>query len=855
MHKESSIHSLLHTFRSVAFWTWKLSVFFLLPLKIFSGTTGILEGTVKDKESSLLLPGASIMIQELRLGGSTDANGYFQLNNIRAGMYTVKVSMIGYQAQSFTNIRILPDRRTKLSIELLASSIELHEMEIHAERPLIETNITGTVHTFDADRIGVLPVSSMQDVLKWQVGVTQEGNVRGGRTDEVLYLVDGLPIQDVLGGGSGSILPRSSIVQMSMSTGGFDAEYGNALSGVVNVVTRSGGEKAQSLLRVDNDSFYGGKQNDHASDIELTLSGPVKKERLFYFLSANLFYTDTRYWQDFREFYDSPVSRDWSGFGKLDWRSTGGSTLTGSFLFSSQKWHDYEFSWRFNLTGLPLRTRDSYRGALQYTSNISSTAFFTAQISHYYLGNGVGQGTKEELKPVPYDYDFLLRYIVDGARSWWSRTKQRLTTLKGDYSVQWDKNNLLRAGAEFQQYAINADLLRYEPQKTYFGKPILTAPMLNYSTAYTYDPRAGSVFIQNKFEVNKTDGLINVGLRFDFLDPRAERPVVDTVPVGGGNYEQRVVKTTAASMKYKFSPRIGISAPISPTAFIFINYGEYFQYPLFDYLYSGLDPQRIANGVRAVLGNPDLEPERTKAWEISVRYNFFQDLVCSATYFSKQSKNLIDTKTFLPTNSRIAGDYGFVEYVNNPEANASGFEFTLSRQRGSFVTGDISYTYSETKGVSEYVNQGLNYAQWGFPLAPEEYYLSWDQRHAVKANVQASLPWGIKASLLYQYSSGKPYTYFPSNDGVKSVYPVEYFTPNNRRMDANNFLDLKLMREFSFTAGLRNLTLTFYGDIRNVFNTKNVLWVDSSGKIGGELEDVTAYYSPRRARLGVTVAY
>lgn len=835
------------------FFSVLLFYFSVHPFNVFSGTTGILEGVVRDKETTHLLLGVNVLIQELKMGTTTDANGYFQINNILAGRYTVKISMIGYRQFTYKNITILPDRRTKVQIDLIPSSIEMEAMEVQAERPLIETNTTGTTHTMEIERISQMPISTAQDVLKWQAGVTQEGNVRGGRTTEVLYLLDGLPIQDVLGGGIGSNVPRSSIVQMSMATGGFDAEYGNALSGVVNIITRSGGDKSTFLVRADNDAFYGGKENDHASEIELTLGGPLIRDKLFYFMSGNFYYTDTRYWQDFKEFFSSPISRDWNGFGKLDYRISSSTSLSGSFLFSSQKWHDYEFSWRYNLAGIPLRMRDSYRGALQITSTISKNAFYNIQLSHYYLDTGIGQGNREDVKPIPYEYDFFLQYIINGNRSWWARSKQYLTTLKGDYSFQWDANNLFRAGVDVNQYVIHSDILRYETQKTYFGKPILTLPLLNYSTTFDYYPRAGSAYIQNKFEVNKEEGLINVGLRFDFLDPRAERPIIDTIPVGSGVYEQRVVRRVPATFKYKFSPRIGISAPVSPNVFIFVNYGEYFQYPLFDYLYSGLDPNRVSNGVRAVLGNPDLEPERTKAWELSVRYSILDEFVLSVTYYQKQTTNLIDTKTFIATNSRVAGDYGFAEYVNNPYAHSNGFEFTVSRMRGKIINGEISYSISEAKGVSEYVNQTANYEQWGLPFAPEEYYLSWDQRHSIKANLTFMLPWDINASLLFQYSTGKPFTYFPSKDGFTSSVPVEQFLPNNRRMDDIHFLDMKVNKRFSIETGFRTIHFTLYADMRNVFNDKNVRWVDSSGRIGGELGDPSAYYSPRRSRIGCSI--
>jgi outer membrane receptor for ferrienterochelin and colicin len=165
---------------------------------------------------------------------------------------------------------------------------------------------------------------------------------------------------------------------------------------------------------------------------------------------------------------------------------------------------------------------------------------------------------------------------------------------------------------------------------------------------------------------------------------------------------------------------------------LFVNGGWYFQYPLFDYLYSGLDQAALAKGLSAVTGNPDLEPERTKAYEISVKYSFPHDIVVSGTYFKKESTNLIDTKTFIPGDSKLAGSFGFAEYVNTPFVNASGFELVVTRERGEWITGEFSYTYMTTEGVSGSASDGFYIAQFGLPPAKRIYPLSWDQPHTFK---------------------------------------------------------------------------------------------------------------------------
>jgi hypothetical protein len=829
-----------------------LSVGFLLIHIASGGTTGILEGYVKDKATGEPIVGANVLVLGTQYGASTNETGYYQIPNLRAGVYDVRMSAVGYQPMVHRGVTIVPDIRTKLSAQLQASAVELNEVEVIAERPLIQRDVTATMYSVTNLKIEKLPVNSLQEIVTLQAGVTREGNVRGGRTTEVVYLVDGFPIQDVIGGGAGSDLPKSSIVEMTIQTGGFDAEYGNALSGVVNAVTKTGGNTHRLLLRADNDQLFTRNQTSKTTEIELSAGGPLVQEKLFYFTSNDLFLTDTRWWQDFRLYFSSPILRDLNGFGKIDYHLSPNSRLTGQLLYSIRKWRDYEFSWRFNLDGLPTRERNSHRLGLFYSHTFSASSFMTASLSQYHLRSEIGDGDKASIDTTPYEYDFFLKYVVQGKRAWRVTSKQNLYTLKADFTSQLNPLRLIKAGIEFNLYNVLGDILKVEPQKTFFGKPLPEVPPLSYSSLYEYYPRSGSVYFQAKLQSEEDGALFNLGIRYDFLDPRASRPAIELVPKTSGEFEQKVTGVVSAKFKSRVSPRLGLSYPLSKNTFLFFNYGFYFQYPLFDYLYSGLNPVLISKTVPALLGNPDLEPETTRMWEASLKHILPHDLVASVTVFSKQTDNLVDTKTFIPSKTRLAGDYGFAEYVNSPTASSHGVEVVLSRDRGRVVTGTLSYTYMMAKGLADVAAQGVNYYQWGFPLPATEYFLSWDQRHAVKAVVALELPWDVVGDLVWQYHSPKPYTFFPSKDGFTADDTTKTFLPNNTRMKDYNSLDMKVAKRFFFNRE-NGRAVYFYVDVRNLFNKKNVRWIDSNGRIGGELGDPSAYDEPRRTRVGLRV--
>ena len=231
-----------------------------------------------------------------------------------------------------------------------------------------------------------------------------------------------------------------------------------------------------------------------------------------------------------------------------------------------------------------------------------------------------------------------------------------------------------------------------------------------------------------------------------------------------------------------------------------------------------------------------------------MKYGLDERTLLSVTYFKKEFIDQIDSKTYVPSKARVAGDYGYAEYVNNAFASAEGVEFVLARSRGDVVTGSLSYSLMRTEGVSEYVDQGLNYAQWGFPVVNQPYPLSWDQLHSLKMNLDARLPYDVSVNLLWSFATGKPYTYYPSDDGFTPEDTTMAFLPNNARLPSTSSFNVKFSKMFSIGWGKG---LTVYGDISNVFNVQNAKWADANGRIGGQLADPSAYYESRRFSLGV----
>ena len=819
---------------------------------VLAGTNGILEGTVKDKSTGQPLVGVNVVLVEVRIGSVTDTNGYYAIHNIRAGRYEVQFSLIGYNRHVIKNVIINPDLRTRLHVDLEETDVELEEITVVQEKPLIQRDVSGTTFIVSGEELQALPVDEVSDIIGLKAGVTLEGNVRGGKTTEVQYLVDGLPVQDVIAGGLGATLPNSSVVGVSIYTGGFEPEYGNALSGVVNIVTKTGSDAHRFLLRADKDNLFGGTQNSRTNELELSASGPVVRETMFYVLAANGLLTDTRWWQDFLVFFDSPIEKTYSGFGKLDYHFSPTIRLGTQLLYSHRDAYPYEFNWRFNLSGLPPESRTSYRLAAILSHTPSQDFFYTASLSRFWHHTEIGEGPKENIPADdPYQYDFFLRYIIDGQRAWWNRTTQESYTARFDGTWRVAAEHLLKFGGEGTLYDLQSDLVKYEPRKTYFGKPLINEPQLDFSSAYSYGPRSAALYVSDKIDLPSEGILVNLGLRYDVLDPRGSRPAIEAIPVSDSAYLFVPMESVSASIKHHLSPRLGAAMQITDKGYLFVNLGWYVQYPLFDYLYTGLDRVSIARGLSVLTGNPNLEPERTKSFEISVRHILSENVVGSITYFNKETTDQVDSKTFVQGDSKLAGIFGFAEFVNNPYAQAEGVELVLARERGAWVTGELSYTLMSAEGISGSASDGFFLAQYGLPPAIRVYPLSWDQTHSVKLTSTIVTPWNMSVNLLAQWHSGRPYTNYPTATGFVPV-DTSLFQPNNERMPSYTNIDLKIAQQFNI-GWWGGSPLTLYLDVRNLLNKRNVSWMDSNGRIGGELGDPSGFFIGRRTSIGILV--
>src|SRR5262245_24550103 len=223
-----------------------LALFAALPSA--AQEAGSIVGSVVDKRSRHAIPFATVTIPEAKKGGLTDSEGQFRILGIPPGTYEVKVQFLGYQPSSQTGVVVTTGKPATAKFEMPEIVVrEEKAVEVSAERRLVEVKQGATVRSVNASEIRNLPVATITDVLQQQAGINTENDqihVRGGRADETVFVVNGVANRDLVTGQStaGSLNARS-VAEVNVATGAYDVRYGNALSGVVEVRLKEGGDR------------------------------------------------------------------------------------------------------------------------------------------------------------------------------------------------------------------------------------------------------------------------------------------------------------------------------------------------------------------------------------------------------------------------------------------------------------------------------------------------------------------------------------------------------------------------------------------------------------------------------------
>lgn len=256
----------------------------LLPGVALAQNTGTLAGVVTDGTTGETLVGANVRIEGTTLGAATNLDGEYRIIGVPVGNYTITASFVGYQSVSIEDVEINSGYTRELDFTLSAG--ELGEVVVEYERPIIQKDAIGTPRVVSGEDLQNLPIRGVAAVTALQGGVVSSDNsgalnIRGGRSEEVAYYVDGVRVSGLLG------VNQQAVQEQEVLIGTIPARYGDVQSGVISITTKTGREdffgSAEAITSEGLDS-YG------YNLASLSLGGPIVPGRLGFFLSGEYGY-------------------------------------------------------------------------------------------------------------------------------------------------------------------------------------------------------------------------------------------------------------------------------------------------------------------------------------------------------------------------------------------------------------------------------------------------------------------------------------------------------------------------------------------------------------------------------------
>jgi len=507
------------------------AVFFLVSLA-FGGSTGKIAGVVKDKKSGDPLVGANIRLEGTNLGGATDFDGKYFIINVPPNDYVLNVTMVGYTPTKITDVRIRGDLTTAIDVELSETILQVgQEVVVVAERPLVQKDLTAKTAIVSGQEISSLPVTEVGAVVSTQAGFVA-GSLRGGRVGEVAYWIDGVPVTDAFNGLQVVELNKSLVQELQVISGAFNAEYGQAMSGIVNITSKEGSSKYTGGIGVyggdylpSNDGIFPGNsfKTTNIRNIEGNLSGPLLTDQLTFFTNARYIYFNG--WEKgYRRFNpwniptinsngqlesvfpdgkgdSSVVPMNWSeryyAQGKLTWHLSSMMKFSVNYIYDYTKakgldaYGNYQRNYFYNPDGVGNQYNSSNTVIFQFNHSLSSSTFYTIGGSlfkknyKYYLydlqykDSTTAQGDHLQFEVVdPYGPHYVdpslsiapaYSFMTGGTDPNKDNRTTQTGLVKFDLTSQVDEMNMVKFGVEYRSHNITNEHIELKPSGSYAG--------------------------------------------------------------------------------------------------------------------------------------------------------------------------------------------------------------------------------------------------------------------------------------------------------------------------------------------------------------------------------------------------
>ncbi len=785
---------------------------------------GSITGTISDSDKGTELPGVNIIVKGTYYGSSSDLEGRYRLNDISPGSYDIEVSMIGYKIILKTGVLVEAGKTITIDFKMEETVLSFGEdVIVMGKKPLFDVDETSSIARVRKEDIETKVVSSVEDILSEQIGVTTQDNeihIRGGRIDESIFVVDGFSVKDPLSGYSGNLFVNAdAIEELEIVTGGYNAEYGQAMSGVVNIKLKEGRDNYEGSMKYSSDRLM--PDHFNTDRIEFNLGGPdlflqtlpdimgldLPGRFSFFFNGYGKMYDGNlpvasklyphRYWNSSLlndNTADNIMSKlagrennDWHLLYKMTWEISPKKKASISYDASMNINQGFFMPRAFSSTYFPYRymnildnyntiTRDTRLINMNWTHTLSTRSFYEITVGRFTtMEHSAVQDLhwtdyqqRLDLEPINYNLDntdldgnihitYGDEFYDTGFAPEWYDLSSENTRMDMDWTIHTRSGHKLKTGFE---HTIT-DIQVLDIDEPWSGSSGFGANYDHYN-AKTY---FGAFYLQDRIIF---EGMtLNIGFRNDYWIPGryVEDAINDTSSIIITEKAREIFQNETFEfpwfgdpyrMKARLSPRFGISHPITDNDVLYFYYGHFSQLPTFQYVYAKINSR--AQSTYQVFGNPNLNPKTTVQYELGVKHRFSEDQVLELKAYWKDMFDYETSQTIKPSNPKYA-HLSFNMYFNADYARSRGIEAILKSRLFTNWYIDLNFNYSIVTGKSSSPLDNLLVQAGQLSEKPlGESYMSWDRPLHFFTNLSYSHPdnWGISARI--EYESGRRYT-------------------------------------------------------------------------------------------------
>jgi len=744
---------------------------------------------------------------------------------------------------------------------------------VEVDKVAAKKDQTGSALTVSSDQMELLPVESLDGVVNIQAGVVA-GHFRGGRATEVSYLVDGLQVDESFGGsGKAVTIETDAVEDLEVIKGTFNAEYGRAMSGIVNAVTKDGSSSLHVSASSHFSNYFTGNSDvfpgldegylgrNLSQDYKIQLSGPIWRDKITFFTNYrrqidNGHLNGTRLFKanDYSDYIGTDpeewhvektgdkeivsMSQGWhhSFLGKLTFKPLNVLRISAMFTLNDDKSRGYSHYNKYN----PDYAGYSYHTSKMYTLNLNHTltpALFY-EIKASFIDNKYDSYKYEN----PLDSRYLHpRYGGTGQTGFStgglagpgkSMSYYEDTNLKFDMTWQVTKNHSFKLGGLYTHHHINKD--RIDVRNKFSGLAVENVRVVDPETGkvdwpfyelelvpktdktmgiYEAYPYEFSGYLQDKMEFE--DMVINIGIRYDYFYSDQVYPTDRRNPSNQLNLPDSMMTSyKTAAPQTQISPRLGLAYQLGDKAVLHFSYGHFFQMPPMYALYAN-DIFRVpVNDFGTTMGNAQLYPQKTVQYEIGLWQELVKGLGVEVSLYYKDIYDLLSTKV-ISTYNQI--EYGL--YTNKDYGNARGMEVKVNFAYEGFFS-DVNYTLAYTKGNADNPTQTFTRAGSSMDPIKRLIPMSWDQRHTFNVTLGYTSN-NYAVTMMGFYDSSTPYTFSPQAESTLSLinlYQNNDYKPSKYSVDVNAYYAFNIYDDFK---------AKLYLKIHNLLDTKNAIWVYS----------------------------